>query len=33
MTQEPNEEKIALRGIVLITACEIAALFFFYLIN
>ena len=33
MTKEPNEEKIALRGIILITVCEILAMVFFHAIN
>lgn len=28
-----NEEKDAIKGIILITACEILALLFFYVIN
>ena len=30
---ETSEEKIAVRGIILITVCEILAMLFFYVIN
>lgn len=33
MTKEPNEEKVAVRGIILITICEVLAMLFFYAIN
>lgn len=30
---DPNEEKVAVKGIILCTVCEILALLFFYVIG
>lgn len=33
MTEDPNNEKVALRGILIVTLCEILAILFFVAIN